>query len=78
MLARDILPSRRMMASQRTAKMALLSQQKVALSIEAGTLILLELYRSPTMPGTILDSLSYTTIQFEYDKNDGGMDRPVY
>ena len=30
------------------------------------------------MPGTILDSLSYTTIQFEYDKNDGGMDRPVY
>ena len=58
--------------------MAFLSQQTIAFSMKAGTFILLELYRSPTMPGTILDSLSYTTIQFEYDKNDGGMDRPVY
>jgi len=46
--------------------------------MKAGTFILLELYRSPTMPGTTLDSLPYTTKQFKYDKDDGGMDRLVH
>ena len=58
--------------------MAFLSQQTIAFSMKAGTFILLELYRSPTMPGTTLDSLPYTTKQFKYDKDDSGMDRLVH